>query len=86
MDTAAQALHITRHETARIGGTYPEARGLELVLQDVHEQRERESQHQTTSWGLHSNSRINYDTNVFQYICIQKKKKKKRDDKSRAGF
>lgn len=35
-----------KHETARTGGTYPEGRGLELVLQVVHEQREMESQHQ----------------------------------------
>lgn len=39
-------LAYLRHETAHTGGTYPGARGLDLVLQVVHEQRETESQHQ----------------------------------------
>lgn len=33
-------------ERAHTGGTYPGARGLDLVLQVMHEQREMESQHQ----------------------------------------
>lgn len=35
-----------RHKRAHAGGTYPEARGMDLFLQVVHEQREMESQHQ----------------------------------------
>lgn len=35
-----------RLETAHTGGTYPGARGLDLVLRVMHEDREMESQHQ----------------------------------------